>query len=80
MILAGTPELDRRELQLRWWTFAGGRINATLRYALEALSPGWKIVPSRFAATSTANASAWPRGIHGPRDGQLDRGDAAVYV
>lgn len=48
MILAGTPEPDRRELQLRWWTFAGGRINATLRYALEALSPGWKIVPDNF--------------------------------
>lgn len=27
----------------RWWTFAGGRINHTLRYALEALE-GWKVV------------------------------------
>lgn len=36
------------EDELRWWTFAGGRINATLRYALEAISPGWKIVPDNF--------------------------------
>ena len=36
------------EDELRWWTFAGGRINATLRYALEAISPGWKIIPDNF--------------------------------
>ncbi|PRQ05139.1 DEAD/DEAH box helicase [Enhygromyxa salina] len=36
------------EDELRWWTFAGGRINATLRYALEAISPGWKVVPDNF--------------------------------
>src|SRR5262249_49517212 len=24
---------------IRWWTFAGGRINSTLRYALQALHP-----------------------------------------
>ncbi|MCC6552722.1 MAG: DEAD/DEAH box helicase, partial [Polyangiaceae bacterium] len=27
----------------RWWTFAGGRINHTRKYALESLS-GWKVV------------------------------------
>ncbi|WP_242370694.1 DEAD/DEAH box helicase [Anaeromyxobacter sp. SG26] len=27
----------------RWWTFAGGRVNHTLKYALE-LSQGWKVV------------------------------------
>lgn len=43
----GTIEVTADEL--RWWTFAGGRINATLRYALEAISPGWKIVPDNFA-------------------------------
>jgi ATP-dependent Lhr-like helicase len=36
------------EDELRWWTFAGGRINTTLRYALEAISPGWKIIPDNF--------------------------------
>jgi ATP-dependent Lhr-like helicase len=37
--------LEIAEDELRWWTFAGGRINATLRYALEAIGPGWKVVP-----------------------------------
>lgn len=36
------------EDELRWWTFAGGRINATLRYALEAIGPGWKVVPDNY--------------------------------
>ena len=34
--------------ELRWWTFAGGRINMTLRYALEAIEPDWKVVPDNF--------------------------------
>ncbi|MCG5052505.1 MAG: hypothetical protein KA712_06060 [Myxococcales bacterium] len=29
-------------------TFAGGRINATLRYALEAVEGAWKVVPDNF--------------------------------
>jgi ATP-dependent Lhr-like helicase len=29
-----------------WWTFAGGQINNTLRYALRACHPDWTIVPS----------------------------------
>lgn len=33
-----------------WWTFAGGRINGTLRYALEAVAGGdWKVVADNFA-------------------------------
>ena len=43
---------DRVEIvdgEIRWWTFAGGRINATLRYALESLSRGWKVIPDNFA-------------------------------
>lgn len=31
----------------RWWTFAGGRINQTLRYALAQVG-GWKIVADNF--------------------------------
>ena len=31
----------------RWWTFAGGRINHTLKYAPEWLE-GWKVVPDNF--------------------------------
>ncbi|HZH18365.1 MAG TPA: DEAD/DEAH box helicase [Archangium sp.] len=30
-----------------WWNFAGGRINHTLKYALE-LAHGWKVVPDNF--------------------------------
>ena len=31
----------------RWWTFAGGRINHTFKYALEWLE-GWKVIPDNF--------------------------------
>ncbi len=34
--------------EIRWWTFAGGRINATLRYALEAVGDNWKVVTDNF--------------------------------
>jgi ATP-dependent Lhr-like helicase len=34
--------------EIRWWTFAGGRINATLRFALDSLGRDWKIVPDNF--------------------------------
>lgn len=33
---------------LTWWTFAGGRINQTLKYAL-VHTEGWKVVPDNFA-------------------------------
>jgi ATP-dependent Lhr-like helicase len=33
---------------LTWWTFAGGRINQTLKYAIE-WKGGWKVVPDNFA-------------------------------
>ena len=35
--------IDVRDGELRWWTFAGGKINATLRYGLEAVGGDWKI-------------------------------------
>lgn len=31
----------------RWWTFAGGRINHTLKYGLE-VTEGWKVVADNF--------------------------------
>ncbi len=31
----------------RWWTFAGGRVNHTLKYGLE-VSEGWKVVADNF--------------------------------
>jgi ATP-dependent Lhr-like helicase len=34
--------------EVRWWTFAGGRINATIRYALEAVCRNWQVIPDNF--------------------------------
>jgi ATP-dependent Lhr-like helicase len=34
--------------EFRWWTFAGGRINTTLRRALGAMKPDWRIVTDNF--------------------------------
>lgn len=31
----------------RWWTFAGGRINHTLKYGLE-IAEGWKVIADNF--------------------------------
>ena len=39
--------LQLDEQAARWWTFAGGRINQTLRYALQE-TQGWKIVADNF--------------------------------
>ena len=33
--------------QARWWTFAGGRINHTIKYGLE-IAEGWKVVADNF--------------------------------
>jgi len=38
--------------EIRWWTFAGGRINATLRYALEAVGGDWTIVTDNFSLSA----------------------------
>jgi ATP-dependent Lhr-like helicase len=42
----GGIEFDGDEI--RWWTFAGGRINSTLRYALQAINAEWRVVPDNF--------------------------------
>ncbi len=44
----GRGTIEVADDELRWWTFAGGRINQTLRHALAALHSGWKIVPDNF--------------------------------
>lgn len=51
--MAGILEPERGGLEvdvdeIRWWTFAGGRINTTLRFALEAIGHDWKIVSDNF--------------------------------
>lgn len=45
------PEVGGMEIfgeEIRWWTFAGGRINSTLRYALGAAGGDWKVVADNF--------------------------------
>lgn len=48
--LAASPQggIIAEDDEVRWWTFAGGRINATLRYALESLGKDWKVIPDNF--------------------------------
>lgn len=41
----GRGGVEVEDQEIRWWTFAGGRINSTLRYALEAVGAGWKVIP-----------------------------------
>jgi len=43
VVVAGRGGLDATDGSVRWWTFAGGRINQTLRLALGALEPSWKV-------------------------------------
>ncbi len=43
--VGGMEEVDG---EVRWWTFAGGRINSTLRYALEAVGGDWRVVPDNY--------------------------------
>ena len=44
--LVGGIELEDKEI--RWWTYAGGVINSTLRYALNVLRTDWKITTDNF--------------------------------
>jgi len=40
----GNRAIEYDASEIRWWTFAGGKINKTLAYALEACCPDWKVV------------------------------------
>lgn len=40
----GIGGMEQGDDEVRWWTFAGGRINATLRQALQAVNADWQIV------------------------------------
>ncbi len=44
--VVGGVEFEPEEI--RWWTFAGGRTNATLRHALAAVGGSWQIIPDNF--------------------------------
>jgi ATP-dependent Lhr-like helicase len=45
---AGNGGVEVTEDEVRWWTFAGGRINATLRYALEIVGGDCQVIPDNF--------------------------------
>ncbi|MGE4073568.1 MAG: DEAD/DEAH box helicase [Lysobacterales bacterium] len=47
-LLTDSQGIEVDEQEIRWWTFAGGRINATLRYALNMIDADWKIIPDNF--------------------------------
>jgi ATP-dependent helicase Lhr and Lhr-like helicase len=40
--------VEESEGEIRWWTFAGGRINATLRHALEAVGGSFQVISDNF--------------------------------
>jgi ATP-dependent Lhr-like helicase len=47
-LLRRTDGIQTDARAVTWWTFAGGRINQTLEYALEWRAR-WKVVPDNFA-------------------------------
>ncbi len=47
-LVEGTDGLLERGPEIEWWTFAGGRINATLKHALRALHADWTVVPDNL--------------------------------
>lgn len=40
--------IEFRNEEVYWWTYAGGRINVALQYALESFGEGWKVLPNNF--------------------------------
>ena len=53
--------IEADEGELRWWTFAGSRINSTLRYALDALEPAWTVIPDNYVIRirGASDSGAW---------------------
>lgn len=47
--------IDYVDNEIHWHTFAGGRINSTLRYALASIGGDWKILPDNFRIRVTAD-------------------------
>jgi ATP-dependent Lhr-like helicase len=59
--VAPVAGLDGDSAELRWWTYAGGGINSTLRYALTALEPTWTVIPDNYAVKvrGARDSGAW---------------------
>lgn len=48
VVAPGQDGVEVADGEIRWWTFAGGRINATLRYAVDAAGDGWTVIPDNY--------------------------------
>lgn len=40
--------IEEDDGEIRWWTFAGGRINSTLRHAISNIQGEWTVIPDNF--------------------------------
>jgi ATP-dependent Lhr-like helicase len=56
VLRGGRSDLEIIDGEYRWWTFAGGRINSTLRYALAAIVGDWKISTDNFTVRMRGDA------------------------
>ena len=45
--------------ELRWWTFAGGRINGTLKHLLKALDDSLEVVPDNYRVRIRGEGLGW---------------------
>jgi len=49
-------DLEIIDGEYRWWTFAGGRINSTLRHALASVAGDWRISTDNFTVRMRGEA------------------------
>jgi len=61
LIAPGSPGVDIADSEIRWWTFAGGRVNTTLRYGLGRLLDGVQIIPDNFLLRLRGDDLTFPR-------------------
>ena len=54
LLKKNADSLQQDEKGIMWWTFAGGRINHTLKYAIE-WQKSWKVVADNFSLRITGN-------------------------
>lgn len=47
-VLTEQGGVEIREGEIHWWTFAGGKINATLKAGLQEVGGDWKVIPDNF--------------------------------
>ncbi len=61
VLALGNKAIEYDAGEIRWWTFAGGKINKTLAYALRACSTDWKVVSdNRMVAVRGQDAERAP--------------------